>query len=135
MVGIQTGPKVFDVLQLEYHSKNQELYKNAIGNQGLGCFFVGSQGVLEEALSDKFIGKVNVVDGGFPEKKGGLVKDLYSRAVEMIRKEHPDADIILFSLNNLEDKARALGVEYWDKIDYTPKSFAEALKKRIDSKS
>jgi predicted GNAT family N-acyltransferase len=124
-----------DVLQLEDDLDYQQTYKMFIEKQGLiydGCCSLND---LNLALEVGFIGRVNVVDGRFPRKNRGKVEELYEEAINTIREKYPEADIILFSGNDLREGAKKLGVEYMDKFDYTARTFAEILKKRLDAKT
>ncbi len=120
-----------DVLHIDEEENILYLVGANLERKGMTHAGTGSLQGLEESLR-KYLPKVNLVDGNFPQERGGIVSTNYPRAVQMIRDLYPDAVIYMYSSSmDAAELAKQFRTEFLDKGEYSPKKVAEILEKVI----
>ncbi len=114
--------ELLDIIQIEDYADTREICcgfleeakgKINLGYLGLSC--------LDELKENIKCNKTNmyIIDGRFPRKKRGIIENLAKEAIEIIKSNHKDAKIVLFSGDdNLKNTASRFGVEYINKQNY-----------------
>ena len=118
----------YDIAHVEDDSTYYGLVEKRAREVGLTYINFPVLDELEAALPETSA-RFWVTDGRFPETRGDAVENNSTRAVELIRRHHPNARIALHSSGTFaRNDAIELEIEWFDKVDFTAGGLVEIIK-------
>lgn len=124
----------YDLVYLEDERRILGFVQDAATSGRMSFLGVGALNELRETLEGNSRGRVYVVDGRFPEFRGGEVKENFGKAVDLIRQHHPDSKIYVYSLSEIADRVTQIGAEFVSKYGNFPRQLIEKIRPEVEAR-
>ena len=123
----------YDIIHIEDDEQVCKSLARKAKERGLVYACFESLGRLHAVMENNFRSKIYLLDGRFPDTRGGAVIENAGNAARIIKQYHENASIFLYSANeNLAEEARKIGAEgYFEKGRISHEELIEELKKRL----